>query len=151
MDLEADYNKVRCFELEREMEIRIAGWNDLLTCMQSLKLKIEESEGLHVELKALTEAAELVENLFEPRVVGVQPRPLVERLKDTPKKILEYAQRLACMIPNQVLSFIKSFYGEADLTVIMNGRSGDCTGDRLNELMQQTSPIAEAVSFIELR
>jgi hypothetical protein len=55
------------------------------------------------------------------------------------------------MMPNQVLSFIKSFYGEADLTVIMNGRSGDCTGDRLNELMQQTSPIAEAVSFIDLR
>ena len=103
-------------------------------------------------MKALTEAAEPVANLFEPRVAGVQPRPLVERLKDTPKKILEYAQRLACTISNQVLSFIKSFYAETDLTVTMNGRSGDCTDDRLNELMQQTSPIAEAVSkFIDLR
>jgi hypothetical protein len=34
----------------------------------------------------------------------------------------------------------------------MNGRFGDCSDDRLNELMQQTSPIAKAVSkFIDLR
>jgi hypothetical protein len=102
-------------------------------------------------LEVLMGAVEPVANLFEPRVAGVQPRPLVERLKDTPKKILEYAQRLACTIPNQVLSFIKSFYSDTDLTVIMNGRSGDCTDDRLNELMQQTSPITQADSkFIDL-
>ena len=48
MDLKEDY-KVWCFKLEREMEIRLAGWNDLLTCMQSLKFKIEEAEALRSE------------------------------------------------------------------------------------------------------
>jgi hypothetical protein len=54
--------------------------------MQSLKEKIEEAEGLRSELKALTEAVEPVANLFEPRVAGVQPCPLVERLKDTQRR-----------------------------------------------------------------
>ena len=64
---------------------------------------------------------------------------------------MEYVQWLARSIPNQVLSFIKSFYPTSDLTVVAAGVAGDCTDEKLKELTEQTAPIAKKMAlFLKL-
>jgi len=120
--------------------------------LKSLRAKMDEAELLKRELMELKEAAEPVASLFEPMVVGVEPQPLVERLKETPGKVLKYAQRLARSIPNQVLSFLKSFYPKADLSMVREDVTADCSDEKFKELMEETAPIAEEMaSRIDLR
>jgi len=139
-------------EIDHELQLRHDGEIDLVTCMQSLRAKMDEAKLLKRELMELKEAAEPVASLFEPMVVGVEPQPLVERLKETPGKVLEYAQRLARSIPNQVLSFLKSFYPKADLSVVREDVTADCSDEKFKELMEETAPIAEEMaSRIDLR
>ena len=61
---------------------------------------------------------------------------------------MEYVQRLARLIPNQVLSFIKSFYPTANLAVVASRVASDCTDEKLKELMEQTAPIAEKMESL---
>jgi len=120
--------------------------------MQSLRAKMDEAELLKRELIELKQAAEPVAELFEARVAREERRQLVERLRDHPGKVLEYAQRLARSIPNQVLSFLKSFYPTANLSVIKEGVVADCSDEKFKELMAETAPIAEEMaSRIDLR
>jgi hypothetical protein len=62
-----------------------------------------------------------VADLFVPRVVGVKTLSLVNRLKETPTTVLQYVQKLAMSIPNQVLSFLKSFYPKENVIVVVGG------------------------------
>ena len=65
---------------------------------------------------------------------------------------MEYVQRLARSIPNQVLAFIKSFYPGANLKVVTTGVASDCTDEKLKELMEETAPIAEGLApFLKLQ
>ena len=60
-------------ELVCELQLRIDGETDLLTCMQSLRRINDENEALKQALKELTEVIEPVVELFEPRVAGAEP------------------------------------------------------------------------------
>ena len=53
-------------ELVCELQLRIDGEIDLLTCMQSLRRVNDENELLKQALKELTAVAEPVADLFEP-------------------------------------------------------------------------------------
>ncbi|KAG2565012.1 hypothetical protein PVAP13_7NG006424 [Panicum virgatum] len=144
--------KVLFIELCHELQLRHDGEIDLVTCMQSLRAKMDEAELLKRELVELKQAAEPVAELFEARVAGEEPRLLVERLRGHPGKVFEYAQRLARSISNQVLSFIKSFYPMANLSVVKEGVAADCSDEKFEELMAETAPIAkEMASRIDLR
>ena len=70
----------------------------------------------------------------------------MERLQDTPGRLLEYVLRLARSIPNQVLSFSKSFYPKADLGVVANGVATDCSDEKFQKLMQEMAPIAKRIA-----
>ena len=72
--------EVQTQELVCELQLRIDGEIDLLTCMQSLRKVNDENELLKQALKELIAVAELVAELFEPRKAGTETRPLVERL-----------------------------------------------------------------------
>ena len=94
-------------ELAHELTIRADSDIELVNCMQTLKRVAEENEHLKSSLKEamgslkeLTEAAELVANLFEPPVDEEEPRPLVVRLRDTPSRLVEYVQKMARSILN---------------------------------------------------
>jgi len=138
--------KVLSIELCHELQLRHDGKIDLVMCMQSLRAKMDEAELLKRELIELKQAAEPVAELFEARVAREERRQLVERLRDHPGKVLEYAQRLARSIPNQVLSFLKSFYPTANLSVIKEGVVADCSDEKFKELMAETAPIAEKMA-----
>ena len=90
--------------------------------------------------------AELVANLFVPRRVGVEVRPLMDWLRDTPGKLKAYLQRLRKSIPQQVLSFVRYFYPKANLNVVADGVAGDCTDDKLKTIMEEVEPIADRVA-----
>ena len=132
-------------QLVHEMELRISADTDLVCCMQSIHHLNEQLELKKQELKTLTDVAEPVANMFEPRRPGVEVRPLVERLKDTPDKLKVYLQRLRKSIPQQVLGFVKSFYPKANLDVVADGVAGDCSDEKLKILMEEVEPIADRV------
>ena len=145
--------KVLKLELAHELTICADSDIELVNCMQMVKKLGEENEHLKGSLKEamgslkeLTEAAEPVANLFEPPVNEEEPRPLVIRLRDTPSRLVEYVQRMARSIPNQVLSFIRSFYPGADLSVVAQGVAADCSDEKLKELMAEMVPIAEGIA-----
>lgn len=74
-------------ELIHEIQLCIDGETDLVTCMQTIRTLNDQLEHQKQALKELTEAAEPVANLFDPQKPGVEVRPLVDRLKDTPGKL----------------------------------------------------------------
>lgn len=149
--LEADIYVLN-MELERELQLHFDGETDLVNCMQTIRSLNDDLELLRRSMKELTEAAEPVANLFEPRKPGVEVRPLVDRLKDTPGRLKAYLQRLRKSIPQQVLSFLKSFYPAADVSVIAGGVAGDCSDEKLKELMREVESVAEKVaSHINLK
>ena len=84
--LEADIYVLNV-ELERELQLHFDGETDLVNCMQTIRSLNDDLELLRRSMKELTEAAEPVANLFEPRKPGVEVRPLVDRLKDTPGRL----------------------------------------------------------------
>lgn len=85
-------------------------------------------------------------DLFEAWKAGVEPRPLVVRLRDMPDKLIAYMHRLARSIPQQVLSFVKSFDPSAKLELVGDGVAADCSKEKSKELMQEMAPIAEKVA-----
>ena len=139
-------------ELIHELELRHDGEIDLVNCMQTIKRLNDQSELRKRELDALIAAAEPVVDLFEPRVPREEPQPLVQWLQDTPGWLVEYVQKLARSIPNQVLAFIKWFYPGANLKVVTTGGAGDCTDEKLKKLMEETAPIADRLAlFLKLQ
>lgn len=62
--------------------------------LKQLRRLNDENEALKKCLKELTAVAEPVADLFEARKAGVEPWPLVERLRDMPDKLIAYLHRL---------------------------------------------------------
>jgi hypothetical protein len=49
--------------------------------------------------------------------------------------------KLAKSIPNQVLSFLKSFYPKANVAVVARGITADCSDDKFCELIPTPEPV----------
>ncbi|KAM0840840.1 hypothetical protein ACQ4PT_059393 [Festuca glaucescens] len=152
--------EVLYLEFERENQLRRDGKSDLLTCLQSLrrlndevemlkqslKEMTAEDEALKKSLRDLTVAGTPVAEMFEPTTSGEEPWPLVDCLRDMPDKILAFMPKMVRSIPQQVLSFVKSFYPTAKLELVGDGMAVECTKEKFEELMQQMAPVAERVA-----
>ena len=55
-------------------------------------------------------------------------------------------QKLARSIPNQVLSFLKSYYPKANLGVVADGVAAECSNEKFQKLMEETAPITEGIA-----
>lgn len=90
--------------MEKESTMRQDGEVDLVRAMTTIK--------------GLSDAAQLVADLVEPPADGVEPRPLIDRIRDTPGKITSLIQGMAKSISKQLLGFVKSFYPKSDLSLV---------------------------------
>jgi hypothetical protein len=129
------------------MELRIASDRDLFNCYKSLQKLGEYCEKLWGQLKELKEAALPTSRLLVPHPSGPKIAPLVDRLKEAPRRLATYVKHLAKSIPNQVLEFMKSYFPKASVHIVVGGLAANCTDEQYAELLEQMAPIAEQVAY----
>jgi hypothetical protein len=123
--LEYDYKEL-AYECDKHMELRIASDCDLVNCYKSLQKLNEDCEKLRAQLKELEEAALPIVRLgASPR--GPKIAPSVDRLKEAPSRLATYVKHLAKLIPNQVLTFMKSYFPKTPVDVVVGGLAAYCT------------------------
>jgi hypothetical protein len=81
-----------------------------------------------------------------PHPGGPKIAPLVDRLKEAPRRLVAYVKHLAKSIPKQVLAFMKSYFPKAPVDVVAGGVAANCTYEKYAELLEQMAPIAEQVA-----
>jgi hypothetical protein len=115
--LEYEYKKLP-HECVKHMELREASDCDLVNCYKSLQKLNEDCEKLRGQLKELEEAALPIARLLVPHPDGPMIAPLVDRLKEAPRRLATYVKHLAKSIPNQVLAYMKSYFPKALVDVV---------------------------------
>jgi septal ring factor EnvC (AmiA/AmiB activator) len=143
--LEYDYKEL-AYECDKHMELRIESGRDLINCYKSLQKLNEDCEKLRAQLKKLKEAALPIARLLVPHPGDPKIAPLVDRLKEAPSRLATYVKHLAKWIPNQVLSFMKSYFPKAPVDVVAGGLAANCTDEQYTELLEQMAPIAKQVA-----
>jgi hypothetical protein len=142
--LEYDYKQL-AHECCTHMELRIASDSDLVNCYKSLQKLNKDCEKLRGQLKELEEAALPIARLLVPHPGRPKIAPLVDRLKEAPRRLATYVKHLARSIPNHVLAYMKSYFPKAAVDVVAGGLATNCTDKQYKELLEQMAPIAEQV------
>jgi hypothetical protein len=128
------------------MELHEASGHDLVNCYKSLQKLNKDYEKLHVQIKELEEAAFPIARLLVPHTSGPKIAPLVDRLKEAPDRLVTYVKHLAKSIPNQVLTYMKSYFAKAPVDVVIGELVANCTNEQYKELLDQMAPIVKQVS-----
>jgi hypothetical protein len=124
--LELDYKEL-AFECDKHMELRIASDRDLVNFYKSLQKLNEDCKALRAQLKELEEAALPIARVLVPHPGGPKIAPLVDRLKEAPRRLAAYVKHLARSIPNQVMAFMKSYFPKAPVDVVAGQVGGMVT------------------------
>jgi hypothetical protein len=143
--LEYEYKKLS-HECVKHMELCEASDRDLVNCYKSLQKLNEDCEKLHGQLKELEEVALPIARLLVPHPGEPKIASSVDRLKEAPRRLATYVKHLAKSIPNQVLTYMKSYFPKAPVDVVAGGLAANCTDDQYKELLEQMAPIAEQVA-----
>jgi hypothetical protein len=143
--LEYDYKQL-AYECDKHMELRIALDRDLVNCYKSLQKLNEDCERLRAQLKELKEATLPIARLLVPHSGGPKIAPLVDRLREAPRRLATYVKHLAKSIPNQVLAFMKSYFPKAPVHAVAGGLAANYTDEQYAEQLKQMAPIARQVA-----
>jgi hypothetical protein len=112
------------------MELRIASDRDLVNYYKSLQKLNEDCEKLRGQLKELEEDTLPIARLLVPHPGGPKIAPLVDRLREAPGRLATYIKHLAKSIPNQVLTYMKSYFPKAPMDVVAGGLAANCTNEQ---------------------
>jgi hypothetical protein len=143
--LQYEYKQL-AHECIHHMELREASDCDLVNCYKSLHKLNEDCERLRDQLKKLEEGALPIARLLVPHSGGPKIAPLVDRLKEAPRRLATYVKHLAKSIPNQVLAFMKSYFPKAPVDVVVDGLAANFMDDQYKVLLEEMAPIAEQVA-----
>jgi septal ring factor EnvC (AmiA/AmiB activator) len=143
--LEYDYKQL-AHECDKHMELRIASDCDLVSYYKSLQKLNEDCEKLRGQLKELEEAALPITRLVVPHPGGPKIATLVDRSREAPGRLTTYIKHLAKSISNQILAYMKLYFPEAQVYVVVGGLAANCTDEQYAELLEQMAPIAEQVA-----
>jgi hypothetical protein len=72
-------------------------------------------------------------------------RSLLERLLGAPQKILNFLTEAPIACVSHALSFVKSFWPEAQLEVFSQGVAAECSEEQFNEYLQEAQPVAKKI------
>jgi hypothetical protein len=122
------------------MELRIASDRDLVNCYKSLQKLNEDCVKLRGQLKELEEAALPIARLLVPHPGGPKIAPLVDRLKEAPRRLATYVKHLVKSILQQVLAFMKSYFPKAPVEVVAGGLAANCTDEQYVVSMRNMFP-----------
>jgi hypothetical protein len=107
---------------------------------------LQRIKTLGEELEDLRGAArELVDMVDPPEESETSPRPLLERLREAPKKVFKFLSEAPVTCVNNALAIVKSYLPNAQLEIFAQGMAADCTEDQFDRYLLKAQPISERV------
>jgi hypothetical protein len=114
--------------------------------LQQVKMLGEEKEQRQKELEDLRGAARELVDMVDPLEEGeASPRPLLERLREAPKKVLKFLTEAPVACVNNTLAVVKSFLPNVRLEIFAQGMAADCTEGQFDQYLQEARPVAEQI------
>jgi hypothetical protein len=96
-----------------------------------------------VDLRGAAEG--LVDMVDPPEEGEVNPRPLLERLHEAPKKVLKFLTKAPVACVGNALAIVKSFFPDARLVIFAQGMAADCTEDQFDRYIQEAQPVSKQI------
>jgi hypothetical protein len=98
------------------------------------------------ELESIRGAAqELVDMVDPPEEGETNPRPLLERLREAPKKVMKFLSEAPVTCVNNALAIVKSFLPGAKLEIFAEGMAADCTEEQFDRYLLEAQLISEHI------
>jgi hypothetical protein len=107
--------------------------------LQRIKTMGEELEGLRGA------ARELVDVVDPPEEGEANPRPLLERLREAPKKVMKILSEAPVTCINNALAIVKSFLPSAKLEIFAQGMAVDCIEEQFDRYLLEAQPVSEHI------
>jgi hypothetical protein len=131
----------RTDDVERLQKVIGDTERQFIDCLQQVKVLGEKDE-----LEDLRGAAqELVDMVDPPEEGEAGPQPLLERLREAPKKLLKFLSEAPVACVSNALAYVKSFVPNAQLGIFAQGMAADCTDEQFEEYLQEAQPVAEQI------
>ncbi|CAN6220345.1 unnamed protein product [Urochloa humidicola] len=123
----------------------------LKDALENSKIVANDFANLKAQHAELVEATTALVDSMDHDAPDASIKPLLERVKEAPKKFAAYLKKTCCFVADHVLAVIQSFYPEAELDDVPTGRVEDCKKDKFTEYLQHFEPIAaEVVEGLQL-
>jgi hypothetical protein len=107
---------------------------------------LQRIKTLGEELESIRGAArELVDVVDPPEEGEAIPRPLLERLREAPKKVMKFLSEAPVTCVNNALAIVKSFLPSAKLEIFAQGMAADCTEEQFDRYLLESQPISEHI------
>jgi hypothetical protein len=107
---------------------------------------LQRIKTLGEELEDLRGAArELVDMVDPPEEGEANPRPLLERLREAPKKVIKFLSEAPVTCVNNALAIVKSFLPSAQLEIFAQGMVADCTEDQFDRYLLEAQHVSERI------
>jgi hypothetical protein len=136
----------RTDEVERLQKVIGDTERQFVDCLRQVKTLGEKDEQQRKELEELRGAAqELVDMVDPPEEGDASPRPLLECLREAPKKVLKFLSEAPVACVSNALAYVKSFVPTAQLSIFAQGMAADCPDERFKEYLQEAQPVAEQI------
>jgi hypothetical protein len=114
--------------------------------LQQIKTLSEKDEQRQKELEDLWGAAQELVHMVDPPEEGeAGQRPLLERLRGAPQKVVKFLSEGPVACVSHALAFVKSVLQEAQLEIFAQGVAMECTEDQFAEYLQEARPVVEQI------
>jgi hypothetical protein len=80
-----------------------------------------------------------------PEEGEANPRPLLERLREAPKKVLKFLSEAPVACVSNALAIVKSFLPNVQLEIFAQGMAVDCTEDQFDKYLLEAQPVSERI------
>jgi hypothetical protein len=136
----------RIDDVERLQKVISDTEQQFTDCLQQVKTLGEKDEQRHKELEDLRRAIqELVDMVGPPEEGEASQQPLLERLREAPKKVLKFLSEAPVACVSNTLAFVKSFLPDAQLDIFAQGMAADCTEEQFDDYLREAQPVAEQI------
>jgi hypothetical protein len=107
---------------------------------------LQRIKTLGEELESIRRAArELVDVVDPPEKGEANPWPLLERLREAPKKVMKFLSEAPVTCVNNALPIVKSFLPSAKLEIFAQGMAADCTEEQFDRYLLEAQPVSERI------
>jgi hypothetical protein len=107
---------------------------------------LQRIKTLGEELESIRGAAqELVDVVDPPEEGEANPRPLLARLREAPKKVMKFLSEAPFTCVNNALAIVKSFLPSAKLEIFAQGMAANCTEEQFDRYLLEAQPVSEHI------
>jgi hypothetical protein len=129
----------RTDDVERLQKVIGDTENQFVDSLQRIKMLGEELESIRGA------ARELVDVVDPPEEGEANPRPLLERLREAPKKVMKFLSEAPVTCVNNALAIVKSFLPSSKLEIFAQGMAADCTEEQFDRYLLEAQPVSEHI------